>query len=121
MTIQKLEQNLSICKVKDLTGFHFSHDLYFIGRTDEEISIVCTPDQIPQNVTAREDNWRAFRIKGILDFSLTGILSGITTILARNQIGIFAISTFNTDYILTKEDQFTKALELLAQEGYEII
>lgn len=56
----------------------------------------------------------------MLDFSLIGILSGISTILADNKIGIFAVSTYNTDYILVKEENFIKALEVLAKEGYEI-
>ncbi|MBO6115435.1 MAG: ACT domain-containing protein, partial [Lachnospiraceae bacterium] len=64
--------------------------------------------------------WRGFRIQGVLDFSLIGILSGISTILADNKIGIFAVSTYNTDYILVKEENFIKALEVLAKEGYEI-
>lgn len=54
------------------------------------------------------------------DLSLIGILSKISTILADNQIGIFAISTFNTDYILTKDENFSRALEVLVGAGYEV-
>ena len=64
--------------------------------------------------------WRAFRIEGILDFSLIGILAKISTCLAENGIGIFAISTFNTDYILTKAENFEKAVKTLEAEGYKI-
>lgn len=63
----------------------------------------------------------AFRIQGVLDFSLVGILSEITGILAEDKIGIFAISTFNTDYILTKKEDYQKALDLLDAEGYKIL
>ena len=69
----------------------------------------------------RDDGWRAFRIQGVLDFSLVGILSEITGILAEDKIGIFAISTFNTDYILTKKENYQKALDLLDAEGYKIL
>ena len=69
----------------------------------------------------REDNWRGFRIQDILDFSLIGILSKISTLMADNEIGIFAISTFNTDYILVKEKNFEKSLEILEENGYQII
>ena len=58
----------------------------------------------------REDGWRAFRICGVLDFSLIGILAGITQILADRKIGLFAISTYNTDYVLTKEENFESAV-----------
>ena len=69
----------------------------------------------------KEDGWKAFRIQGTLDFSLIGILSKIATLLAGNSISIFAISTFNTDYILTKSEQYEKALTLLEKNGYQIV
>jgi hypothetical protein len=71
-------------------------------------------------VTERDDGWRAFRIVGMLDFSLVGILAGISEVLAVNRIGLFAVSTYNTDYILTKEENFERALEVLGSEGYTI-
>jgi hypothetical protein len=83
--------------------------------------LVCTTENVPNNVIERDDNWNAFRIQGVLDFSLIGILSQISTLLAENQIGIFAISTYNTDYILTKKDNYNKALKVLSDAGYEII
>ena len=58
--------------------------------------------------------------QGVLDFSLVGILAKLTGVLARNGIGLFAISTFNTDYVLVKEERFSEALDLLADEGYAI-
>ena len=75
---------------------------------------------VPGNTIERNDGWRAFRIEGVLDFSLIGILSKISTCLAENGIGIFAISTFNTDYVLTKENDFSKAIEVLELAGYTI-
>lgn len=68
-----------------------------------------------------QEGWRGFRIQGILDFSLVGILSKLSGILAENQIGIFAVSTYNTDYILVKEENFERALEILAFKGYKIV
>ena len=67
-----------------------------------------------------EDGWRAFRIQGELDFSLIGILAGISAVLAENKIGIFVVSTYNTDYVLTKADDFERALGLLESRGYGI-
>ena len=62
-----------------------------------------------------------YSIQGILDFSLIGILSEISTLLAKKSIGIFAISTYNTDYILMKEEQFENAVRILAEAGYRIL
>lgn len=69
----------------------------------------------------RDDGWKAFRIQGILDFSLIGILSKLSGILAEHKIGIFAVSTYNTDYILVKEANYEKALNVLAAEGYTVV
>lgn len=68
----------------------------------------------------RDDEWKAFRIQGTLDFSLIGILLKISCLMAENNIGIFAISTFNTDYVLIKSKNFSKAIELLSKQGIEL-
>lgn len=121
MEIKKINKNFSVCKVENIEKIDFNDEYCFIGKTDEEISVVCSTEKVPNKTIEREDNWKAFRIQGILDFSLIGILSKISTILANNEIGIFAISTFNTDYILVKEDNFEKALKVLSENGYKIV
>jgi uncharacterized protein len=118
--LEIMEQEFSICKVKDISSFDFSRKFYFLSKTDEEISLVCTTEDIPDPVIQKDEGWRALRIRGILDFSLTGILAAISTLLADHKIGIFAVSTFNTDYILTKAENFAKALRILAAAGYRI-
>lgn len=90
----------------------------FVGKTDDEKSLVCETSLTPPNVMKREDGWRAFRIDGTLDFSLIGILAKISALLADAGIGIFAISTFDTDYILTRAGDFDPALEVLEANGY---
>ena len=65
--------------------------------------------------------WRGFCIQGVLDFSLIGILSKLSGILAEHKIGIFAVSTYNTDYILVKEENFDRAMEALISEGYKVV
>lgn len=120
MELQILDKPLTVCKIRDVESADLSSDIYFIGKTDEEISLVCITDSVPSETLEREDGWRAFRIKGTLDFSLVGILSKISKILADNDIGIFAVSTYNTDYILVKEENFERALALLADAGYSI-
>ena len=119
MKVEKLDYNFTICKVKDYSQVNFESEYVFIGRTDEENSLVCITEDVPDNVTERDDGWKAFRIQGTLDFSLVGILSEISTLLAENKIGIFAVSTYNTDYIFTKTANYEQALKVLADAGYD--
>ena len=75
----------------------------------------------PSNVIKRDDGWKAFCIQGILDFSLIGILSKIAAILADNDISIFAASTYYTNYVFVKSQNYQRGLEILKSAGYEII
>ena len=120
MELKIIEHQLSVCKVSGVSDIDMTADFYFIGRTDEELSLVCRTEDVPANTLERDDGWRAFRIQGVLDFSLIGILARLSGILAEHEIGIFAVSTYNTDYILVKEENFEEALSVLSLEGYEI-
>ncbi len=120
MEIEIINAELSVCKVEDYSQVNLNEDFCFTGKTDEENSLVCKTTSVPQNVITRDDGWRSFRIKGELDFSLIGILSQISSILAENKIGIFAVSTYNTDYILTKAENFDAAVNALRDNDYTI-
>ena len=120
MKLKRLPYDLTVCKVPSVREIDLNNDFFFIGKTDEEISVVCRTEDTPANTTDWDDGWRAFRIEGILDFSLIGILSELTSVLAENKIGIFAVSTFNTDYVLVKAENFDRALMVLAETGYMI-
>ena len=121
MELKKLDYELTVCKITDISAVNVSSDFFFIAKTDEELSLVCKTEDTPAGTTERDDGWKGFRIQGVLDFSLTGILSRLSGILAGHKIGIFAVSTYNTDYILVKEENFEPALEVLAAEGYIIV
>ena len=121
MELKALDYDMTVCKVSSVNNIDLHNDFYFIGKTDEELSIVCKTEDTPNNTIDRDNGWKAFRIQGILDFSMIGILSDISGILAENDIGIFAISTFNTDYILVKRENFEKALEVLSDSEYKIV
>jgi len=121
MEIKILDYDFSVCKVSNYSLVNFESEYCFIGKTDEENSLVCITNDVPVNSTEHDDGWKAFRIQGILDFSLIGILSKISALLAENEIGIFAISTYNTDYILTKKENYDKAIDVLLQAGYHIV
>ena len=121
MKIEKLPYDLTVCKLQSATDLALDADFYFIGKTDEELSLVCKTDDVPAQTAARDDGWRAFRIQGVLDFSMVGVLSKLSGILAENGIGLFAVSTYNTDYILVKKENFERAITSLAAAGYTVV
>ena len=121
MEIKKIDHNFSVCQVEDYSLVNLNSEYSFIGKTDEEKSLVCITDEVPANVLQRDDGWKAFRIQGVLDFSLIGILAKIAAALADNGISIFAVSTYNTDYVLMKKENYQKALDVLKALGYMII
>ena len=120
MILTILTETFSICKLKDYSKVDLNRPFVFTGTTDEERSLVCPTPLVPSDTLERSDGWRAFRVEGTLDFSLVGILAGISDVLAKGGIGIFAVSTFNTDYVFTKADRFEEALRLLSASGYGI-
>ena len=117
MQIKKIEGDFTVCKVVDFSEVNFEAEYCFTAKTDEENSVVCRTEDVPKNTIAREDGWRAFRVEGILDFSLTGILANISALLAEANIEIFAVSTFNTDYIFVKKESEMDALDKLQRDG----
>ena len=121
MKIQRVHQDFSICQVEDYSLVDLESKYCFIEKTDEEKSLVCLTNEVPSNVIRRDDGWRAFCIQGILEFSLIGILSKIVSILADHHISIYAVSTYNTDYIFLKKENYQKGLEVLEAASYLII
>ena len=105
----------------DYSLVNWNTEYCFIGKTEDENSLVCFTSDVPQNAIKRDNGWKVFRIQGILDFSLIGILSRISGILAKESISDFAVSTFNTDYIFVKNRNYEKAMEILKQNGYSIV
>jgi hypothetical protein len=120
VALRKLPHELTVCKVESVADIDLTSDFLFIGKTDEEISLVCKTGETPRDATEREDGWKGFVIQGVLDFSLIGILSGISGVLAEAGIGIFAVSTYNTDYILVKAGNLEKAEVALTTAGYVV-
>ncbi|NRA61520.1 MAG: ACT domain-containing protein [Psychrobium sp.] len=97
----------------------FEQEIYFLGKTEEELSVV-VPSTLILDSLDSESGWRCLEVLGPLNFSLTGILSGISGALASVDISIFAISTFDTDYILVKQINLTEAINVLEQNDYRI-
>lgn len=121
MELKKLPYDLTVCKVASMDEIDTSGKFFFIGRTEDELSLVCPTEVVPTNTIEREDGWKGFVIQGMLDFSLIGILSKISAVLANAGIGIFVISTYNTDYILVSAENYVKAEGKLASAGYLVV
>ena len=88
-------------------------DFFSITRTRDELSVVCLEEDVPEGVKV-EKGWRGFKVEGPLDFGMTGVLYSLAKPLAEAKISIFAISTFDTDYLLVKKENLQKAAEVLS-------
>ena len=120
MELKTIPYRFTVCKLMSVGDLPLGIDFCFTAKTDEEISLVCKTEDVPEKTLVRDDGWKGFRIEGVLDFSLIGILSKISAILAENKVGIFAVSTYNTDYIFVKEENFDKAINALKDNGYDV-
>lgn len=110
MKIEEIDGEFSVCKVEDYSGVDLDGEFVFTGRTDEENSLVCPSENVPGNAASVAGGWRAFRVSGELDFSIVGLLAKISGALRKEMISMFAISTYNTDYILVKKEDFGRAV-----------
>lgn len=90
-----------------------------VTRTADELSVVCPTDRVPAGVRA-EGPWRAFAVAGPLDFALTGVLSALTAPLARAQVPVFTVSTFDTDYLLVRGADAERATAALTAAGHRL-
>ena len=92
-------------------------DFYSLSKTTDELSLVC-PEHLAVKSEKSNPDWKCLKVAGPLDFELTGILPGITEVLAKEKLSVFAISTFDTDYILLKKQGLTAAISALERVGY---
>ncbi|SHK25281.1 hypothetical protein SAMN02745163_03495 [Clostridium cavendishii DSM 21758] len=123
LTMKLLEEKYGVCRLEKeaIIPEWASRDEFFsITKTSDELSIVCLERDIPMD-TVCERGWRILKIEGPLDFSLIGIMASISSILAQKGISIFAISTYDTDYILVKNTDVDNAVETLVSERYKVI
>ena len=120
MELLKLPYDFNVCKINSIKQLDLTQEFVFISKTDDEISLVCEASKTPSNITACEPGWKALKIAGILDFGMIGVIAKISKILAEAKIGIFVISTYNTDYILLKAKSFDRGIQELMRNGYII-
>lgn len=110
MKIEEIDGEFSVCRVGDYSGVDLESEYVFTGRTDGERSLVCRTENVPGNAVSVSDGWRAFRVGGELDFSIVGLLAKISAALSERGIPMFAVSTYNTDYVLVKKENFAEAV-----------
>lgn len=123
LTMKLIKESLAVCRLeKDdkIPTFATEGDFFSITKTEDELSLVCSSKNVPDNIICEKD-WRALKVEGPLDFSLIGILSSISAILAENKVSIFAISTYDTDYILVKDKDLDNSIIALEKENYNIL
>jgi hypothetical protein len=94
-------------------------DFVSISRTADELSVVCAEDAVPAEVRC-ERGWRCLRVAGTIDFGVVGVLASLTAPLAGARVSVFAVSTFDTDYLLVKEADFDRACEALERQGHTV-
>lgn len=123
LTFTVLPDNLAVCRLESsaiIPQWAYQGNFISITTTQEEVSIVCQAENVPEAIVCVK-NWRALKIVAELDFALLGILSAISNTLAQAGISIFAISTYNTDYILVQEKHLDLALQRLLKAGCKVI
>lgn len=121
--LECLRSKLSVCRAtadSAVPQIVLQAPFYAVTRTDDELSFL-VPEECAQSDWRCEHGWRAIKVAGPLDFSLTGVLAALSAPLADAKISIFAISTFDTDYILVKEEMLAQACSALKQQGHNII
>ena len=120
MELQKIECDFTICKIDNVGQADFTGKFVFLSKTDDEISLVCESGYVPPTATELEAGWKALKISGILPFGMIGVIAKIANILAQAGISIFVVSTYNTDYILVKDESFDRCIQTLTGNGYVI-
>ena len=121
MELISLNKDFTISKLKVADNININQVFTFFSKTDEEISLVCETKYVPEDALEVEHGWKCFKISGVLDFGLVGIIAKISSVLAKNNISVFVVSTYNTDYIFVKEETYNKVTLILSENGYRIV
>ncbi len=121
MTLKLLKETFTVCQIADGKEADLTRPFTFFARTDEELSLVCPADACPKGTLKKEEGWRCLKVMGPLDFSLIGILAKIADTLAKAGVSIFAVSTYDTDYVLLRAERLADALQALTAAGYVIL
>lgn len=122
MTLSVLPDTFAVCRLDPdsrLEEWMQTGEFFSITKTANELSIVCPEENVPNKIKA-EKGWKAIKVDGQLDFSLTGIISELSGILAKEKISLFTISTFDTDYLFVKKDKLEAAVLAFRKNGHDV-
>jgi hypothetical protein len=122
LSLTELEGTFAVCKLdKDATipAWAMGDGFFSVTRTGDELSVVCRQSRVPEAVVC-ERGWRCLRVVGAMPFTLVGVLASLTAPLAEAGTSAFAISTFDTDYLLVQENDLEKAVSALRQDGHTV-
>ncbi len=122
LQLSVIGERLAVCRLEPHSGiprWATSAPFFCVTRTPDELSVVCPERNVPAGTT-REAGWRAFRLEGTFDFGLVGVLASVATPLAESGVGILAIATYDTDYVLVKEEQLGPAMAALRERGHRV-
>jgi uncharacterized protein len=117
-----LGERLSICRLdasEEVPVWATGSSFFSVTRTRDELSVVCPEDVVPESIS-RERGWRAFRLEGTFDLSMVGVLASVASPLAEAGASIFVVSTFDTDYVLVREEQLDLAFDTLRASGHRV-
>lgn len=122
LTLSLLEGRFAVCQLpkdESIPEWAFKGELFSVTRTSDELSIVCVEGNVPESVKS-EPGWACLKVHGPFEFSLSGVLNSLTHPLGNAGIGIFAISTYDTDYLMVKEENLEQTIQALAGVGHNI-
>ena len=122
LRLSVLDERLAVCRLEagsEIPPWATGAPFFCVTRTPDELSIVCPEACVPAGIT-REPGWRAFKVEGPLDFGLVGVLSSVAAPLAESEVGILAIATYDTDYVLVQASQLDIAVAALRERGHEV-
>ncbi len=116
-----LPGHLAVCRLEPDSPIPkwVSGDFLSVTRTPGELSVVCPQERVPAGILC-EKGWRALGLEGPLDFALVGVLAPVLAPLAEAGVSVFAVSTYDTDYVLVEDDQLDRAVDALRGRGYEV-
>jgi len=123
LSLSILKETFAICRfspTEKIPDWTLKGSFYSVTHTDDELSVVC-PQNLVENAEKIDKGWKVFKVEGALDFSLVGIMANLSSTLASGGVGVFVISTYDTDYVLVKKENLEKAIELLSKAGHKII
>ncbi|MBQ3274333.1 MAG: ACT domain-containing protein [Christensenellaceae bacterium] len=115
------KERYAICKLSSLPDLFKIAGFCSVSHTDKEISLVCKVEEVPETAYEVSKEWIMFEMRGKLDFDIVGLIAEISTALAKRDVPLFALSTFNTDYFLVKREYMEKAIDALITTGYPVV